>query len=97
MAKNIITVEYTDTGYLFTGSSRQPTPIEISNHCHEKHIHIEGIFITAVRITGNYIPPEDVKTVELIEFGERCPVCSKELDLSGVTCPTCGKRWDSED
>ena len=96
MAKNVITVEPTDTGYLFTGSLRQPTPIEISNHCHEKHIHTEGIFVTAVRITGNYIPPEDVKTVELIEFGEHCPVCSKKLDLSGVSCPTCGKRWDME-
>lgn len=96
MAKNVITVESTETGYLFTGSLRQPTAVEISNFCHEKHLYIEGVFVVAVRITGSYVPPEDVKTVELIEFGDHCPVCGKELDLSGVCCPVCGKRWETE-
>ena len=97
MARNTITALPTDHGYLFEGSQRQPTIVEISNFCHENHIYIEGVYITAVRITGGYLPPEYVKTVELIEFGERCPVCAKELDLSGVSCPTCGKRWESEE
>lgn len=96
MAKNIISVEMTNTGYLFTGSLRQPTAVEISNYCHEKQLYIEGVYVTAVRITGSYIPPEDVKTVELIEYGDHCPVCAKELDISGVRCPVCGRRWDME-
>lgn len=97
MAKNVITVEHTENGYLFMGSLRQPTAVEISNYCHEKHLYIEGVYVTAVRITGSYIPAEDVKTVELIEYGDHCPVCGKEIDLSGVSCPVCGRHWDAEE
>ena len=98
MAKNSITVQtnINGDGYIFTGSSRQPTPVEISNYCHEKHIHVEGVFIAAVRITGGYIPPEDMRSLELIEFGEHCPVCAKKLDMYGDNCPYCGKPWTEE-
>jgi len=96
MAKNTITIERTDNGYLFTGSLRQPTAVEISNYCHEKRIYIEGVYVTAVRITDTYIPAEEGKTVELIEYGDHCPVCGKEVDLSGESCPVCGRRWDME-
>lgn len=98
MAKNTITIERTDNGYLFTGSLRQPTAVEISNYCHEKRIYIEGVYVTAVRITDTYIPAEEVKTVELIEYGDhvlpRCPHLLKflerilQVDLGG------GEEWD---
>lgn len=96
MAKNAITMERTDNGYLFTGSIRQPTAVEISNYCYTHKIYIEGVYVSAVRITDFYIPPEEARTVELVKYEDHCPVCGKEVDLSGVSCPVCGRRWEAE-
>lgn len=97
MAVNKITHSWNNdyTGLIFTGSQRQPTLVEVRNYCVAQHIPLEGVYITAVRLGGEWTPPEDAKSIEIFEFGENCPVCGKAFVLDTDICPICHKRWDS--
>lgn len=97
MAVNKITHEWNKdfTGLVFNGSRRQPTPVEVHNYCVEQHLQIEGVYIAAVRLGGGWTPPEDATSLELIEFGENCPVCGKAFAFDTDICPICRKRWDA--
>jgi hypothetical protein len=97
MAVNKITHSWNEdyTGLIFTGSQRQPTLVEVRNYCVAQHIPLEGVYIAAVRLGGEWTPPEDAKSLEIFEFGENCPVCGKAFVLDTDICPICHKRWDS--
>lgn len=97
MAVNKITHSWNEdyTGLIFTGSQRQPTPVEVHNYCVAQHIPLEGVYIAAIRLGGEWTPPEDAKSIEIFEFGENCPVCGKAFVLDTDICPICHKRWDS--
>ena len=97
MAVNKITHSWNNdyTGLIFTGSQRQPTLVEVRNYCVAQHIPLEGVYIAAVRLGGEWTPPEDAKSLEIFEFGENCPVCGKAFVLDTDICPICHKRWDS--
>ena len=97
MAVNKITHSWNEdyTGLIFTGSQRQPTPVEVHNYCVAQHISLEGVYVSAVRLGGEWTPPEDAKSLEIFEFGENCPVCGKAFVLDTDICPICHKRWDS--
>ena len=47
MAVNKITHSWNEdyTGLIFTGSQRQPTPVEVHNYCVAQHIPLEGVYI----------------------------------------------------
>lgn len=98
MAVNKITHSWNEnyTGLIFTGSQRQPTLVEVRNYCVAQHIPLEGVYISAVRLGGEWTPPEDAKSLEIFEFGENCPVCGKAFVLDTDICPICHKRWDKE-
>lgn len=97
MAINKITHSWNEdcTGLIFTGSLRQPTPIEIHNYCLDKRLPFSGVYVIAARLGDDWIPPENAKSLELIEFGEKCPVCGKAFAFDTDICPICHKRWDS--
>lgn len=94
--KNEITCEGTAKGLLFKGSLRQPTLVEIANYCHENGLNVNGLYLTQVRIGGEWVPPEEVRGVHLIEYGEECPVCGHEFDFSKEWCPICHRRWQDD-
>lgn len=101
MAVNKITHSWNEdyTGLIFTGSQRQPTPVEVHNYCVAQHIPLEGVYITAVRLGGEWTPPEDAKSIEIFEFGENCPVCGKRplyLTLTSAPSVTSGGIADKE-
>lgn len=84
--------------YYFTGSSRQPTLLEISNYIWEKGLAstMEGVIgITAAELQPEeYAPPEENLTVRLWGYDvERCCLCGQERDLSKDVCPVCQKPW----
>lgn len=97
MAVNKITHSWNEdyTGLIFTGSQRQPTLVEVRNYCVAQHISLEGVYVSAVRLGGEWTPPEDAKSLEIFEFGENCPICGKAFVLDTDICPICHKRWDS--
>lgn len=93
--RNKLTYEEIDNGFVVTGSLRQPTIVEAINFLVEKSCNFEGSFVIGVQITGEYIPPEDVRSIRLYEFSsEFCPVCGKPHDLFSEKCPICYKRWE---
>ncbi|MEG0999210.1 MAG: hypothetical protein RSF13_09300 [Clostridiales bacterium] len=95
MPKNKITHERIDNGYLqFKGTLRQPTMVEIENYVNEKRLSLEGLYVSAVNITGGYTHPEDCKTLTIIQYVEECPVCGNEHDLFFDHCPVCRKKWE---
>ena len=95
-SKNKITHEGTKNGVVFTGSLRQPTPVEISNYCHENNINICGVYLTHVRIGDEWIDPSEARSVELVEYGETCPVCGHEFDFTQSYCPLCHRGWNDD-
>ena len=90
MAVNKITHSWNNdyTGLIFTGS-------QVRNYCVAQHIPLEGVYIAAVRLGGEWTPMEDAKSLEIFEFGENCPVCGKAFVLDTDICPICHKRLDS--
>lgn len=83
-------------GFIFTGSQRQPTMIEIHNFLLTNHIFLEGVYVACVRLGGDWLPPEECTSVELIEFAEQCPVCGKSFELDTDICPICHKKWNED-
>ena len=62
MAKNKITHRWEDHGVLvFEGTLRQPTAVEINNYCAENGVRLEGLYVASVKISGGWIPPEDLR------------------------------------
>ncbi len=98
MARNKITVEWNadGTGLVFTGSHRQPTLAEIHNYCIDNHLPYEGVYVVVARLGGEWWPEEDYRSVELIEFGESCPVCGKPFPFDTDICPVCLRKWNEE-
>ena len=90
MAVNKITHSWNEdyTGLIFTGSQRQPTLVEVCNYCVAQHISLEGVYVSAVRLGGEWTPPEDAKSLEIFEFGENCPICGKAFVLDTDICPS---------
>ena len=98
MAKNKITHRWEDHGVLvFTGSLRQPTAVEINNYCCENGVRLEGLYVAPVKISGGWIPPEDLREVRCYPFTEDCPVCGKALNMGLDVCPICGKPWAEDE
>ena len=113
MARNKITFERTwdDVGratYIFTGSQRQPTLVEIQDWI-EAHNPMEigdPFMVCAIKcqdLSGGYQSGygegEESKTVELWGYsGGRndgsCPICGHERDLSESKCPVCDRPWE---
>ena len=83
-------------GLIFRGSQRQPTLVEIHNYAVEQQLNMEGVYVVAARLGGEWWPPEDHLSIELIEYGENCPVCGKAFRMDTDYCPICHKRWNDE-
>lgn len=101
MAVNKITHSWNEdyTGLIFTGSQRQPTLVEVRNYCVAQHISLEGVYVSAVRLGGEWTPPEDAKSLEIFEFGETAPSAERPLYLTPTSAPsaTSGGIADKED
>lgn len=100
MAKNKITHEWNEDGtaIIFTGSQRQPTLVEIHNYATDAIRKgtlpvLEGLYVTTCKFGGDWTPPEDARSVMLVEFGEDCPICGKPFVLDTDFCPICHKKW----
>lgn len=95
MAANKISYEWNERGdgYIFTGSQRQPTLVEIHNFLLENHISLEGVYVVCARLGGSWWAPEECTSVELLEFNETCPVCGKPFKMDADICPICHKEW----
>lgn len=97
MARNKITHRWEDHGILvFEGSLRQPTAVEINNYCAENGVRLEGLYVASVKISGGWIPPEDLREVRCYPYTETCPVCGHEFDFTLDECPLCGKPWNED-
>lgn len=100
MSSNEITYTADSIGdsirYIFTGSQRQPTLLEVNNYCVRNRLEI-GFCVVLVRDPEEWVPPEDAKSVELLNINcneDKCPICGRERDLWKDNCPTCGTPWE---
>ena len=100
MAKNKITHEWNEDGtaIIFTGSQRQPTLVEIKNYAADLarttgQFISEGVYAAACVVGGDWAPPEDHRSVMLVQFDENCPICGKPFVLDTYFCPVCHKKW----
>lgn len=91
MAKNKITIESNDKGhFIIKGSIRQPTLNEAVNILLDKGF--EGGYIVCV-YASEYISDDDCKSITLIPYEEKCPICGHEYDVFGDYCPICKREW----
>ena len=101
MAVNKITHSWNEdyTGLIFTGSQRQPTLVEVRNYCVAQHISLEGVYIAAVRLGGEWTPPEDAKSIENLSLAKIAPSAERPLYLTLTSAPsaTSGGIADKED
>ena len=94
MAKNKIRHEWNEDGtaIIFTGSQRQPTLVEIKNYAADLarttgQFISEGVYAAACVVGGDWAPPEDHRSVMLVQFDENCPICGKPFVLDTDFCP----------
>ena len=101
MAVNKITHSWNEgyTGLIFTGSQRQPTLVEVRNYCVAQHIPLEGVYIAAVRLGGEWHRRRMQRALKSLSLAKTAPSAERPLysTLTSAPSATSGGIADKED